>query len=148
MEHILSADEIWAAHDIREHVVEVPEWGGSVRVRALNLKQISAIAAATTKRNPRTGQDDLDREQMMLRTLIEGIIEPPLSMADATKLQEKSAAVVSRIVQAISELGPTEEAINGAAKSDAPELDGAGSVLASSRTAYDESRTTEDSFHL
>jgi hypothetical protein len=148
MDHILSAEEIWAADDIREDTVEIPEWGGSVRVRALDLTQIAAVATSAMKRNPKTNQEELDRKLSMLYTLIEGMVEPKLTIADARNLEKKSATAVTRIVQAINNLGATEEAIDGAAKSDAPELNGALSVLVGTRTQDDARDVDEDSFHL
>lgn len=141
MDHILSADEIWAADDIREDVVSVPEWGGSVRIRALTLKQVAGVATASLKRNPKTNQDETDRETVMLMTLIEGMIEPQLTMLDAKRLLQKSASVVTRIVAAVNALGATEEAINGATKSTESELVDSLSVFAGPR-AQDDAKGT------
>lgn len=137
--HILSAEEIRAAKDIREDIVPVPEWGGAVRIRGLSLKQIAAVATASMRRNQRTGQDDADRELMMMMTLIEGIIEPKFTMADVPWLQEKSAVACTKVVQAINALGPTEDAISEAVKSHAEELNGSVPVLASQGTQDDSS---------
>src|SRR5215468_3110224 len=136
-DRMLSADDIWAAHDIREQIVSVPEWGGSVRVRALDLTQMAVVANASIRRNLRTGQDEADRETAMLYTLIEGMVEPQLTLADAERLKAKSASAVTKIVQAINALGPTEEAINGAAKSDAAQLNGSLSVFVGPRAEDD-----------
>jgi len=138
MARILSAAEIWAAKDIREEEVEVPEWGGSVRVRGLDLVQIAAVADAATKTNRRTGRDETDRKLLMLYTLIEGLVEPKLSYDDAAQLEKKSATAVTRIVQAINALGPTEEAVNGATKSAAPQQHDPFSVLVGSGASHDE----------
>jgi hypothetical protein len=123
--HILSADEIWAAKDIEEKVLEVPEWNGSVRIRALSLRQIANVAQRSIRRNPQTGQDETSREQSVILTLLEGMIEPKLSSQDARRMAEKSAGAVTRIVQAINAFGPTPEAIDEADKSVWPEPDAA-----------------------
>ena len=120
--HILTAEEIWAADDIKEELVDVPEWGGQVRVRALTLAQIANVAQRSVKRNPRTNQDETDRELSVAMTLIEGMIEPKVTWADYPKLRERSATAVTRIVQAINALGPTSEAIDEADKRIWPEL--------------------------
>src|SRR5690349_19807671 len=110
----LSADEIWSADDIREQTVEVPEWPrrdgspGKVRVRGLTLEQMSSLANKASRRNPTGGADIVDRELSVALTLVYGMVSPKLAEADVKKLREKSAAAITRIVQAISALGPTE----------------------------------------
>lgn len=135
-EHMLSADDIWAVDDIREDVIDIPEWRGKVRIRALTLEQAAMLASKVARRGP-NGQDTIDRAMSVLLTLIYGMIEPKLNELDAQRLSEKSASVVTRIVQAINALGVTDEAVNGAAKSDAAELHGALSILTGARAGDD-----------
>lgn len=131
--HMLSAADIWAAHDIREETLNVPEWGGDVRIRALTLEQMALLATRSTRTNPIAGRPDtIDRELSVALTLVYGMVEPKLAEADVPKLLAKSAQAVTRIVQAINALGVTEDAIDGAAKSDAPQRNGALSILAGS----------------
>ena len=129
MENYLSAESIWSANDIQESEVDVPDWGGKVKIRGLTLEQMSTLATRVTHRNVRTGQDEIDRELSVALTLIYGMVEPQLTEADAAKLSTKSAAAVTRIVQAINALGPTTEAIEAATKSNAPERNGSIPVL-------------------
>lgn len=133
----LTAEEIWDANDIREDSVVIPEWGGKkVRIRALTLEQMATLATKVTRRGP-NGQDVIDREASVALTLIYGMIEPKLSEIDAHRLSQKSAAAVTRIVQAINALGVTEDALDGATKSTPPELNGALSVFTGARTGDD-----------
>ncbi len=135
--HMLSADDIWAAHDIREDTVDVPEWGGKVRVRALTLEQMATLATRATRSSP--GKPDIvDRELSVALTLVYGMIEPKLAESDVPKLLAKSANAVTRIVQAINALGVTDDAINDATKSNASQRNGALSVLAGAGTGDDE----------
>lgn len=134
---MLSAEDIWAADDIQEQTVPIPEWGGSVRIRELTLQQISAIAKKSTRRNPQTQQDEQDRELMAAMTVMEGMIEPKISMADYGRLVGRSARAVTRIVQAISSLGPTEETVREADKSTGRQSDNAIRVLPSTGTQED-----------
>lgn len=138
MDHddFLTAEELWAADDIREDTLFVPEWGKKVRIRGLTLEQMAALATKVTRRMP-NGQDAIDRELSVALTLIYGMIEPKLSELDAHRLSEKSASAVTRIVQAINALGVTEEAVDGAMKSTAPELNGALSVFPGARVGDD-----------
>ena len=133
---MLSADDIWAAHDIREDVVSVPEWGGNVRIRALTLEQMATLANRATKRQP-NGQEAIDRETSVALTLVYGMIEPKLSEKDVPKLLAKSANAVTRIVQAITALGVTDEAVTDAAKSDAAKRNGQIPVLPGAGTGDD-----------
>src|SRR3954471_4958768 len=136
-EGFLTAEELWAADDIREETLFVPEWGKKVRLRALSLEQMAELATKATRRGP-NGQDIIDRELSVALTVIYGMVEPQLTEADARRLNKKSANAVTRIVQAISALGATEEAVNGAVKSDASELNGALSVFSGARVEDDE----------
>lgn len=135
----LTEDELLGFDDIHEHEVEIPEWGGrKVLVRGLTLEQMASLATRVSKPNPRGGPDVVDREQMMMLTLHYGMVQPKISLENLPRLKEKSAAAVTRIVQAINALGPTEEAIADATKSDAPQLNGKVPVLAGSGTETDE----------
>lgn len=116
-ETFLTADEILAADDIPEDTVEVPEWGGKVRVRGLTLKQLSAIAQKAIRRNPQTGQDETNREISVLLTIQAGMVNPKLSNQQLQRLSEKSGAATTRVLQAINALGPTPEAVSEAEKS-------------------------------
>src|SRR6187551_3218851 len=100
---MLTADDIWAADDIEEKVIDVPEWGGSVKIRALTLKQIANVAMKAIRTNAQ-GVQETQRELSVIMTLQEGMIEPKLSPQEARKLSEKSATAVTRIVQAINAL--------------------------------------------
>lgn len=121
--HVLTAAEILAADDIEERWIDVPEWKGRVKIRALTLKQMAAAASRATRRNPQTGQDEINRELAALYTLQEGMVDPKLSPQDAKQVGNKNAGVVSRIVQAINAMGPTQEAVDEAEKSPSEESD-------------------------
>ena len=132
----LSADDIWAADDIEEKVIDVPEWGGSVKIRALTLKQIANVAMKAIRTNAQ-GVQETQRELSVIMTLQEGMIEPKLTPQEARKLSEKSATAVTRIVQAINALGPTPEAVDEADKSLWSESDAPVPIRAGAGTGYD-----------
>jgi len=137
MDNFLTAEELWAADDIREDTLFVPEWGKRVRLRALTLEQMAQLANKATRRGS-NGQDIIDRELSVALTVIYGMVEPKLTEADSHRLSEKSANAITRIVQAINALGATEDAVNGAVKSDASELNGALSIFTGTRVENDE----------
>jgi len=134
---VLTAAEILAADDIEERWVDVPEWRGRVKVRALTLKQMAVAASRASRRNPQTGLETPDRELAMLYTLQEGLVEPKLSPQDVKRLGEKSAAAITRIVQAINAMGPTQEAVDEADKSLQSKPDSTVSVRAGAGTGDD-----------
>ena len=112
-----SPEDILDIDDIREDVIYVPEWQTKLRIRGLTLEQIAQVAVRATRRDPRTGQDVFDRKAGMAFTFIYGVIEPKFAPASIGKLYQKNAGVVSRIVNAINALGPTEEGVVEAEKS-------------------------------
>lgn len=134
---MLTASEIWVAEDTPERTVEIPEWNGSVRVRGLTLQQIASVAERSTRRNGRTGAEEQDRGLLAAYTVMEGMVEPKLQMADIARLRTKSATAITRIVQAISSLGATEEAIQDADKSPGDGLDAPLSTFPGAGTEHD-----------
>src|SRR4051812_14615509 len=115
---ILTADEIWAIADTPERTIGIPEWDGrSVRVRGLTLEEIAKVAERATVRNPRTNVDEQDRALLAAYTVITGMVEPKLSLSDLGRLRTRSATAITRIVQAISSLGATEDSVREADKS-------------------------------
>lgn len=139
---LLTASEIWAVEDTPERTIEIPEWGGSVRIRGLTLEQIDRIATAATRRDPRTQVETQDRSLLAAHTIIEGMLEPKLQLADIGRLRRRSATAITRIVQAISSLGATEEAVQEADKSTGNGLDGSLSIFPGVTAGYDEGRTS------
>ena len=117
MTKILSVEEILGAPDIREEVVEVPEWGGAVRIRAFTKAQQQAIRDdATLKANTRDGKaGTLDTSRLEMLTLIRGIVEPKFQDAHILNLREKSSSAIERILKAILVLsGMAENAVEQA----------------------------------
>lgn len=143
--HILTAAELWAIEDCPEQTIEIPEWNNrSVRIRGLTLEQIASVANRATHRDPRTNVETQDRALLAAFTLIEGMIEPKLTMADVGRIRTRSAVAVTRIVQAITNLGVSEDAIADADKSAANGLNGALSLLPGASIGPDARRIEED----
>lgn len=89
---ILSATALIDAVDLPEKVVEVPEWGGSVRLRALTVGQVADCRERSTVRG------EVDGLQMDLHWLVEAMVEPQLTHDQVGQLMAKSQAVVQRLV--------------------------------------------------
>jgi hypothetical protein len=100
--HILTADEIWKAQDIEERTVDVPEWGGSVRIRSFTKKQTDRMLRSATTRD-RFGKDTTDNQKLEALLFVEGVIEPKFDLDDYERVLDKSAVVIARIIKSISE---------------------------------------------
>lgn len=106
---ILSVEDILSAPDLPEREVEVPEWGGSVRIRG--------FTKATQQEMRRLASDggDLNADRLEMLMFIRGVVEPQFAEADYEALQQKSAVVIDRILRAIMALaGLTREAVDDA----------------------------------
>lgn len=144
-EDFLTAAELWAIDDCPERTIDVPEWNNrKVRVRGLTLEQIASVAQRATRRDPRTNVEEQDRALLAAYTLIEGMVEPKLTAADIGRLRTRSATAVTRIVQAITNLGANEESVNEADKSVRNGLDAALSIFPGATTGQDAGRAEED----
>jgi hypothetical protein len=117
---ILTAEEIWAAKDIEERVVPVPQWGGAVRIRTLSQKQSAELRRKASRINPATKQSELDNEALEQLLFIEGVIEPKFNITDYGRLSEKSMAAVTTVLKAIMDAsGFSSESVSEATKSPA-----------------------------
>lgn len=103
---ILTLAEIEAAEDVREQIVPVPEWGGSVKIRQFTKDKEFMIRKAARI----GGQVDSERLEMLL--LIGGIVEPEVNEETIGLFQQKSMPAVDRILKQI-------EAINAVTKKEA-----------------------------
>lgn len=79
----------------RQLEIDVPEWGGSVLLQELTLRQQQDIAAST-----KGGNDT----SIAVKTFLEGVVDPQFTAADAEALEQKGVAAFKRIVEAIGEL--------------------------------------------
>ena len=95
---MLTKDQILESKDVEEKIVEVPEWGGSVKVRGISLaKRIAMLNGAL---DSITGK--IDTEKMLLLTFIECVIEPKFTVMDYVALKEKSATAMDKVINAIN----------------------------------------------
>lgn len=117
---ILTAEDIWAAKDIEERTVPVPQWGGAVRIRTLSQKQSAELRRKATRINPATKQSELDNEALEELLFIEGVVEPKFSITDYGRLGDKSMAAMTLVLKAIMDAsGFSSESVNEATKSPA-----------------------------
>lgn len=111
MQRILSAEEILEAQDLVEQVVDVPQWHGSVRIRAFSKKEQQAM------RTEATIGGKVDDQLVEMLMFVHGVIEPRFGADQYELLREKSAGAIDLVLQAILEAsGLTPEARKRAEK--------------------------------
>jgi hypothetical protein len=91
----LSLDQIRTADDIQEEDVEVPEWGGKVRVRGMTGTQRDKWENDLLR--VRGNKRSLDLQNARARLVARTCVQPVFSVADAEWLGMKSAAALERV---------------------------------------------------
>ena len=108
---ILTVEEILTAPDLEEKRVEVPEWGGSVRIRSFTKEQQQALRKAATVGG------EVDNDYLELLMFVNGVIEPRFSEDQAVLLKDKNAGAVDRVLKALMEItGLNKDAVKAAEK--------------------------------
>jgi len=124
---LLSREAILGADDRATEDVEVPEWGGTVRVRALSGTERDAYEASLVQVGP-NGTQKLTLANARARLVSLSAVDEAgerlfTKEADVTALGKKSAAALQRVWAASSRLsGLTDEDVEKAAETfgDAP----------------------------
>ena len=120
----LSKDDIWKADDRPVRDVEVPEWDGVVRVRALSGGQRDEYESSLRETiiNPKTGVGTMvantlnARAKLASLSIVDGDGNQMFSELEVARLGLKSAPALDRVVKAATELsGLTETAVEDAA---------------------------------
>ncbi len=115
---LLGRDAILGAVDLAHVDVDVPEWGGAVRVRMLTGGERDAFEAGTITRHGKKIEQNLVniRARLVALCVVDEAGARLFSEADAEKLGQKSAAALNRVFEAARVLnGLTEEAAAEAA---------------------------------
>lgn len=95
---ILTLDDIRSASDLGEKTIDVPEWGGSVRVRGLTMEEARDIQRKATV------DGEIDEARVVMLTVATGLIEPALDESEMYALNQKKAGVVLRLCIAVNSL--------------------------------------------
>ncbi|MBI5964940.1 MAG: hypothetical protein HY863_15785 [Chloroflexi bacterium] len=113
MNQLLSKSSILAAQDLPFENVDVPEWGGTVRVIGLNAKDAQRYSSRLVVINPLDGKVqklklDTVMTDLLVRTIVDENNDPLFSEDDIEALGKKSAQVLTRlfeVAQRLSGLG-------------------------------------------
>lgn len=101
MGKMLSREEILGAEDLRQEVVEVPEWGGSVMVRSMTGKERSQYESGMYDVSGKGRVLKLENlyAKLVALTVVDEAGKRMFSMKDAELLGDKSAGALSRVAQ-------------------------------------------------
>ena len=97
---LLTREAIIAAADITDEIVEVPEWGGAVKVRGMSVADRTALLEKIIDEKT----EKIDQEKATLVAFIVGVVEPKFTEADFPALRQKSAAALDRVTAAFLKL--------------------------------------------
>lgn len=95
----LSRDDVFAADDRVTEEVEVPEWGGWLRVRSLSGAERDALeqSMVVQRGNERTMNLLAFRQKLVSRTVIDDLGKRLFSDADIAELGKKSSAALDKV---------------------------------------------------
>lgn len=102
----LSRDDILKAEDLEREVVEVPEWHGSVIVRALNGRERDDYEASCVQQRGKSMVRNLVniRAKLVVRSVVDENGERVFTDQDANALGLKSAAALDRLFEVAAKL--------------------------------------------
>lgn len=104
----LSAEQILGANDREHEDVDVPEWGGTVRVIGLSAADRDAYEAAlaATTKGDATAMARLQnfRAKLVVKALVDADGKRLFSDADAKELGTKSGKVIDRLFDVVRRL--------------------------------------------
>ena len=114
---LLSREQVLAAEDVKCRDVEVPEWGGTVRVRVMSGAQRDRYEQMVE--DQRSGKKVDVRGltvALVILTLVDEEGKPLFTLADLDAVNAKNAAVINRLFRVAQELNAlSEEEIEGLA---------------------------------
>lgn len=100
---ILTIEQITNADDLPTKVLDVPEWGGEVKIRQLTVQQKADVRVQAVV------NDQVDDTKLELGLLVEAVVEPNLSYEHLGILRGKNADVVDRILTEVFTLSALDE---------------------------------------
>lgn len=91
---VMTAEQIAAALDLREEVIEVPEWKSSLKIRAFAIETRDRVISESMQADGKT----MDAPKLIRNLVLYGVSEPMLTLEIISK---KNYAVIERIAEAI-----------------------------------------------
>lgn len=115
MSQYLSRDAILAVDDVQFEDVEVPEWGGKVRVKSLTGRERDALEASMIQGKGKNANVNLNnlRAKLVARSIVDEGGKRVFSDDDIAALGAKSAAALTRVYEVAQRLsGITQEDVD------------------------------------
>ncbi len=115
MTEYLSRDAILAANDVQFEDVPVPEWGGTVRVKAMTGRERDALEASMIVGKGKNANVNLNnlRAKLVARSIVDENGARVFSDEDIAALGAKSAAALTRVYEVAQHLsGITQEDVD------------------------------------
>lgn len=109
---LLTRDEILSADDIKTEIIEVPEWGGEVKVKALTGAQRDRFEQNSVEGKGKDTKVNLTniRARLVAASVVDDNNKPIFQDSDVKALGAKSAAALNRVFEVAQRLsGLTEE---------------------------------------
>lgn len=112
---ILTTDALLSHDDLPEEVVQVPEWGGAVKVRALGWSQV-----ADARQKAKVG-GVIDDDRFSFGLLQQGMVEPALREDQIEFLRAKNKIPIERVLRVIERLSGLTEEVAAESEADFPQ---------------------------
>lgn len=129
---LLNRNQILEAKDIKTKDIEVPEWGGTIRIKQLSAKEYNDITMnmvnirkmaakqLSSRKNANENLEDAINELaiknqkilLLIKSIVDENMKPLFTEADMELLYQKNANVIDRIIAEIEEFNSvsTEDA--------------------------------------
>jgi hypothetical protein len=106
MSKILTRDAILQAQDLPRELVEVPQWGGSVYVRALTGAERDTFETSIVEQRGKSTKMNLKniRAKLVALTVVDEEGNRIFSDSDASALGKKSAAALDKVFEVAQRL--------------------------------------------
>lgn len=120
---MLTRDQILTAQDIQTEEVHVPEWGGTVLVRALDGEERDSLEASMIQGKGKNAQVNLKnlRAKLVARSIVDESGKRLFEDGDIPALAKKSAAALNRVYEVAQRLsGITPEDVDELTKNSKP----------------------------
>ncbi len=118
-ETLLTREQILEVQDIQSQIVDVPEWGGSVKVQGMTGEQRDGFEASTFKGKGKDIQLNWRniRAKLVAHSVVNGDGKRVFNDQDVKALGKKSAAALDRVFAVAQELsGITQDDVEELAK--------------------------------
>lgn len=105
---MLTKEQILAADDIKTEVVDVPEWGGQIRIKTLTGAELDAYEVSMVGDGKKRDMSNL-RAGLIARAVVDESGKRMFSDSDISALGAKSGIALDRVFTAVQKLNPRSD---------------------------------------